>query len=161
MMKRTVFVVMWSALLATFASAQEIAGSFDELRARIRFDETLFITDTRGTTIEGRLLTVAGSSMDVRLGRNEATPPLRLSESDVNNIYVVRRDRLWNGPLIGFAIGAGIAAIIEGINTKGVQKFQGGAVVGLGSLCALVGLTFDLFNKEKVTVYVQTPTSKN
>lgn len=157
MMKRTVFLAMWVALLASSASAQEIAGSFSELRARIRFDETLFITDTRGSTIEGRLLTVTGSSMDIRLGRNEATPPLRLSESDVNNIYVVRRDPLWNGPLIGFAVGAAIAAVIEGINTKGAQKFQGGSVVGLGSLCALVGLTFDLFNKEKVTVYVQKP----
>lgn len=159
-MTRTVVLLMSCVLLASSASAQEIAGSFAELRTRIRFGETLFITDNRGATIEGRLLTVAGSSMDVRLGRNEGTPPLRLSESDVNNIYVVRRDPLWNGPLIGFAIGAGLAAVVEGINTKGTQKFQGGSVIGLGSLCALVGLTFDLFNKEKITVYVQTPRSK-
>ena len=159
-MKTIVLLVLSSVLLATTASAQEIVESFAELRTRIRFDETLFITDNRGITIEGRLLSVTGSSMDVRLGRNDATAPLRLSESDVNNIYVVRRDPLWNGPLIGFAIGAGIAAVVEGVNTKGSQKFQGGAVIGLGSLCALVGLTFDLFNREKVTVYVHAPRPK-
>jgi hypothetical protein len=155
-MKRAFFLIISSALLATPAWAQDpIAASFDELKGRIRLGETLFITDTRGTTIEGKLLTIAGPSLDIRLGRNEATPPLRLTESDVNNIVVVRHDRLWDRPLIAFAIGAGIAAVIEAANSRGIQKFQGGAVVGLGTLSALVGLTFDLFNKEKVTVYVQ------
>lgn len=155
-MKRAFLLIISSALLVSPAWAQEpIATSFDEMKGRIRLGETLFITDTRGTTIEGKLLTLAGSSIDIRLGRNQAAPPLRLSESDINNIYVVRRDRLWDGPLIGFAIGAGIAAVIEAANSRGIQKFQGGSIVGLGSLCALVGLTFDLFNKAKVTVYVQ------
>lgn len=161
MLKAALLFAMWSTLLVSPVLAQEpIATSFEELRGRIRFGETLFITDTRGTTIEGRLFTIAGSSMDVRLGRDEAPPPLRLSESDVNNIVVVRRDRLWNGPLIGFAIGAGVAAVIEAANSRGPQKFQGGPVLGLGNLCALVGLTFDVLNKDKVTVYVQPVRSK-
>ena len=150
-----------SALFASPAAAQQIASSFGELQGRITPGETLFITDTRGTTIEGKLLTLAASSLDIRLGRNDAAPPLRLTHSDVNNIYVVRQDRLWNGPLIGFAIGAGIAAVVEAANSGGSAKFQGGGVVGLGSLCALIGLTFDLFNKEKLTVYVQTPGTRN
>jgi len=93
--------------------------------------------------------------LQVRLGRNEAAPPLRLSESNVNNIVIVRRDRWWDGPLIGFAIGGGTAALIEAAQSRGIQKFQGGSIVGFGNLCALVGLTFDLLNKDKVTVYVQ------
>jgi hypothetical protein len=142
------------------ASAQEIAVSFNELSGRIRVGERLIITDTRGATIDGRLSGLAGSSMDIRFGRNRATPLLRLTESDVNNIVAVRRDRLWNGPLIGFAAGAGTAAAIELINSRGSQKFQGGSVVALGNLSAIIGLVFDLINKEKVTVYVQTPTSR-
>lgn len=141
----------------TGAAQQPIAASFDELQGRIRLGETLFITDNRGTTIEGKLSGIAGPSLDIRLGRNRATPPLRLSESDVNNIIVVRRDRLWNGPLIGFVAGAGTAAVIEMINSRGIQKFQGGSVVALGNLSAIIGLVFDLFNQEKVTVYVQKP----
>ena len=159
-MKRAFAAAIGCALFASPAAAQQIASSFDELQGRIRLGETLFVTDTRGTTIEGKLLTLAPSSLEIRLGRNEATPSLRLTQPDVNNIYVVRRDRLWNGPLIGFAIGAGIAAVIEAANSRGSAKFQGGSVVGLGSLCALVGLAFDVFDKEKVTVYVQAPRAR-
>ena len=155
-MKRALVLAIWSALLASPAPAQEaIATSFDELKGQIRLGETLFITDTRGTMVKGDLLTIAASSLDVRIGRNEANPPLRFTEADVNNIYVVRRDRLWDGPLVGFAIGAGIAAVVEAANSRGIQKFQGGSIVALGNLCALIGFTFDIFNKDKVTVYVQ------
>lgn len=160
-MKKALHLAIWVTVLAAPASAQEIATSFDELQGRIKMGQTLFITDTRGTTIEGRLLTLSASSLDVQLGRNEAAPHVRLTEADVNNVYIVRRDRWWNSPLIGFAIGAGIAAVVEAINSRGSQKFQGGSLVGLGNLCALVGFTFDVLNKDKVTVYVQKPESRN
>jgi len=159
---RAFLLVIASALLATPGWAQEpIATSFGELQGKIRLGQTLFITDNRGTTIEGKLSGLDAASLHVRLGRNEAAPPLRLSESDVNNIVIVRRDRWWDGPLIGFAIGAGTAAVIEAANSRGIQKFQGGSIVGFGNLCALVGLTFDLLNKDKVTVYVQPSRTKN
>ena len=156
MMKRAFLLIMSSALLATPAWAQEpIATSFDELKGRIRLGETLFITDTRGTTIEGKLSGLSASSLDIRLGRNQAAPPLRLAESDVNNIIVVRHDRLWDRPLIALAIGAGIGTAFELADGAGNQTFQGGGVVGLASLCAVVALVFDLVNKDKVTVYVK------
>jgi hypothetical protein len=79
----------------------------------------------------------------------------------VNNIVVVHRDRWWDGPVIGFAIGGGTAAVIEAAQSRGIQKFQGGSIVGFGNLCALIGLTFDLLNKDKVTVYVQPGKSGN
>lgn len=161
-MKRALLLVFLSTLFVAPARAQEpIASSFGELQGKINLGQTLFITDNRGTTIEGKLSGLDVASLHVRLGRNEANPPLRFSESDVNNIVIVRRDRWWDGPLIGFAIGAGTAAIIEAAQSRGIQKFQGGSIVGFGNLCALVGLTFDLFNKDRVTVYVQPATSKN
>jgi hypothetical protein len=145
-----------SALLVTSARAQEpIATSFDEMKGRIRLGETLFITDTRGTTIEGKLSALSALSQDIRLGRNQAAPPLRLAESDINNIIVVRHDKLWDRPLIALAIGAGIGTALELADGGGNQKFQGGGVVGLASLCAVVGLVFDFVNRDTVTVYVQ------
>jgi hypothetical protein len=161
-MTRLLLLVLSSTMLVTPARAQEpIASSFGELQGTINLGQTLFITDNRGTTIEGKLSGLDAASLHVRLGRNEANPPLRLSESDVNNIVIVRRDRWWDGPLLGFAIGAGTAAIIEAAQSRGIQKFQGGSIVGFGNLCALVGLTFDLLNKDRVTVYVQPSRSKN
>ena len=150
------------AVLLVFLSArpggaqEPIAGSFDELQGCIRLGEKLVLTDVRGATLEGRLSRLAGPSMDIRIGRNRAAP-MQVSESEINNIVVIRRDRIWDGPLIGFAVGAGTAGVIELITSRGSQKFQGGSLVGLGNLSAIVGLVFDLLNKEKVTVYVQKP----
>jgi hypothetical protein len=155
-MKQALLLLIALVVLATPAWAQQpIATSFGELQGKIRLGQTLFITDNRGTTIEGKLTGLDVASLQVRLGGNEATPPLRLSESNVNNIVVVRRDRWWDGPLIGFAIGGGTAALIEAAQSRGTQKFQGGSIVGFGNLCALVGLTVDLLNKDRVSVYVQ------
>ena len=82
-------------------------------------------------------------------------PPLRLAESDINNVIVVRHDKLWDRPLVALAIGAGIGTALELADGGGNQKFQGGGVVGLASLCAVVGLVFDFVNRDTVTVYVQ------
>jgi len=141
----------------TGGAQQRFAASFDELQGRIRLGEMLVLTDVRGATLEGRLSRLAGPSMDIRIGRNRGAPPMHVSEAEINNIVVIRRDRIWDGPLIGFAVGAGTAGVIESINSRGSQKFQGGSLVGLGNLSAIVGLVFDLLNKEKVTVYVQKP----
>ena len=150
---------MWLVLLSAQpgGAQQPIAASFDDLRGRIRLGEKLVLTDVRGATVEGRLSRLAGTSLDIRIGGNRAAPPVQIAESDVNNIVVIRRDRIWDGPLIGFAVGAGTAGVVELINSRGSQKFQGGSLVGLGNLSAIVGLVFDLLNKEKVTVYVQKP----
>ena len=159
MLTRSAIVAIVLVLLsARPGGAQEpIAISFDDLQGRIRLGEKLVLTDVRGATLEGRLLRLAGPSIDIRIGRNRAAPPRQVSESEINNIVVIRRDRIWDGPLIGFAVGAGTAGVVELINSRGSQKFQGGSLVGLGNLSALVGLVFDLLNKEKVTVYVQKP----
>ena len=147
------FVVL---LNGAVVAQQPIAGSFDELQGRIRLGDKLVLTDVRGSTLEGRLTRIAGSAMDIRIG-GARTAPIQVSESEINNIVVIRRDRIWDGPLIGFAVGAGTAGLIEAINSRGGQKFQGGSLVGLGNLSAIVGVIFDLLNKEKVTVFVQKP----
>ena len=97
-MKRLLLLLISSVIVATPAWAQEpIATSFGELQGKIRLGETLFITDNRGTTIKGKLSGLDAASLLVRLGRNEAAPPLRLSESNVNNcisVPILRWSRL-------------------------------------------------------------------
>ena len=135
--------------------AQSITGSFDELTSRLRPGEPLVVTDMRGATVKGKLLTVTGSSLEITNGRNRLTPPLRIPASDINNIVVTRADPLWNGPLIGFAVGAGSALLIELAAQNQYSKFQGGSVVGMGIFSLMTGLTIDFFNKQKVVVYVR------
>ena len=135
--------------------AEQVTSSFDDLANRIRLGETIYVTDSAGTTIKGKLGSLSGSSVDIRIQRDRFAPPLRVPQADVNNIAVKRFDPIWNGTLIGLAIGAGAGVIIELGGRTQYQKFSGSGAISLGSLTMITGLLVDIFNREKVTVYVQ------
>ena len=144
----------WMAWLAAVspAHAQQVASSFDELRRLVTVGETVHVTNTNGTKARGRIVGLAESSLDVIVGSDEAV--LRFAERDVNNIVAERRDSIWNGPLIGMAVGAGAGLIIElGAKTE-YQSFNGGGAIGLGTVGFLIGLSIDAVNRQKVMVYV-------
>ena len=141
--------------LPRLAGAQQIATSFDDLTTRVRPGETLIVTDTRGATVEGKLVRLTGSSLDMTIGRNRYTPPLSIPASNINNIVATRADKLWNGPLLGLAIGAGVGLLAELGAQNDHQKFQGGGAVGLGALSMATGFVIDLFNRPKTVVYVR------
>ena len=141
--------------LAAPVRAQQPVTSFDELGRLVAPGETIFVTDSRGTTMKGRLVQTAGSSLEIRIPREEA--PRRLSERDVNNIVAERRDPWWNGMLIGFASGAVPGVLIELASGNDFQKFDAHTPIGLGAVGFLAGWLIDAVNKEKVTVFVRAP----
>jgi hypothetical protein len=141
----------------SLAHAQQVATSFTELKNQIEVGEKISVTDSAGTTLEGRLAALTNAGLDIQLGRNRSAPPLRMAEADVNNIIVKRVDSMWNGPLIGFAVGAGAGVLMELATRTQYQKFSGGGAIGLGFVSLLTGLTIDILNKDRVTVYVHTP----
>lgn len=136
------------------AMAQEIATSFSELRPRVQPGEQLDVTDARGRTLKGTLAALTDSSLALQLGDNRSAPPLELSEADVNNIAVKRSDPVWNGPLIGLAIGVGAGTLIELGGKTEYQKFSGSGAISMGVLMLATGFVIDLLNKEKTTLYV-------
>jgi hypothetical protein len=151
-MARSILSALIVLLAASPARAQQVASSFDELRGLVGPGEIVHVTNANGTKARGRIVEVSGSSLDVILGSDDAV--LRFSEHDVNNILAERHDSIWNGPLIGLAVGAGAGLIIElGAKTE-YQSFNGGGAVGLGTLGFLIGLSIDALNREKVMVYV-------
>jgi len=137
--------------------AQQVTSSFDELKSRISPGETISVTDSAGTTIKGKLESLSGSSVDIRIQRDRYAPPLRLTQTDVNSIVVKRFDPVWNGALIGLAIGAAAGVVIELGGRTQYQKFSGSGAISLGSITLITGLLVDIFNREKVTVYVHPP----
>jgi hypothetical protein len=156
---RTLFLrtILFAAALLVGASAQaqQVATSFAELKIHLQLGERVFVTDTRGLTVKGNLTGLTNTALELRMDRS--APPLRLLESDVNNIVVERFDKIWNGALIGFLIGAGTGTLIElGARTE-YQKFSGSGAISMGALTLVTGLVIDLFNREKTTVYVHTP----
>ena len=141
--------------LPQFAAAQEVATSFDELPSRVRPGETLIVTDTRGATVQGTLVRLAGSSLDMTTGRNRSTAPLNIPAADINNIVTRRADKLWDGPLIGFAVGVGAGLIVELATQNEYQKVQGGGLVGLGIFTMSTGFVIDFFHRPKTVVYIR------
>jgi hypothetical protein len=154
-LRRSLVCAACVVALPRLAAAQQVATSFDELTSRVRAGETLIVTDTRGATVKGKLLRLAGSSLDMTIGRNSSTPPLSIPAADINNIVTRRADRLWDGPLIGLAVGVGSGLVIEFATQNEYQKFQGGGLVGLGVFSMATGLVIDLFNRPKTLVYVR------
>jgi hypothetical protein len=144
-------------LVPVSARAQRVATSLDELKYQIRIGETIYVTDSAGTTIKGKLRSLSNSSVEIRMGPEQSAPPLRLAETDVNNIVVERFDPIWNLALVGLAIGAGAGTLIELAGKTEYQKFSGSGAISLGTLTLVTGLLIDVFNREKVTVYVHSP----
>jgi hypothetical protein len=142
--------LLWAAPVR----AQDVANSFQQLRALIKPGDTIYVTDLGGTTIKGTLADLSVSTLQMRVGRDR---PRSLSEAAVNHIVVERADPLWNGPLIGFAVGAASGLLIELAARGQYEKFSGRSAIGLGSVGLLTGLLIDVANKENATVYVHGP----
>jgi len=141
-------------LLASPVGAQQVATSFQELRGLVNPGDTIYVTDTGGMTIKGQLAALSASSLELHVRRGAAAPPLGWSERDVNNIVADRFDSLWNGPLIGLAVGAVPGLLIELAGRSEYEKFSGAGALGLGGIGLMTGLLIDVLHKEKVTVYV-------
>src|SRR4030095_13514075 len=96
--------VVLGILLAVWpAGRQEVASTFEELRRIVRIDKSISVTDSTGATHQGRLASLSASSLQLRQGPG---PWTTFTERDVNNVAAVRPDPLWNGMVIGFAVGA-------------------------------------------------------
>jgi hypothetical protein len=87
------------ALFPISASAQSAAHSFDELQRMLKVGKTVVVTDDSGQEVKGRVDTLSTASITVG-GRT-------FTEAAIREIRL--RDPLWNGMLIGAAIGTGLA----------------------------------------------------
>ena len=86
-----------------------VARSLSELRDRVSVGETLLVTGFDGRKVEGELEGVSADGLKLR------TAGLRivsLPESEVWRVDLRYRDPLWNGTLIGAAIGTGLFLVL-------------------------------------------------
>jgi hypothetical protein len=149
-----------AALLATAAavSAQETAASFDALAARLQVGQRIWVTDTTGREVHGRLERLSSDGLVLKAEVLET-----VAAPDVHRVRARARDSLKNGTLIGLGIGAGmgtawcIGAIADdsGDIDAGVECAEGFTVFpGLG---AVIGLAVDAVIPGKLQVIYQAP----
>ena len=155
-------------------SAQVVATSFEELRALVKPGDTIDLTDASGRRTRGRLGELSASSLELLVrqtgpdGRETFVTKARLSEGDVRQILLRRRDSLWNGTLIGMAVWLGIGAApatILGCSeyedsdpTVGSCAAAWGIFAGIG---AGMGAGIDALITRRTTVYYQAPSKRS
>jgi hypothetical protein len=73
---------------------------------------------------------------------------------------VVHADPLWNGLVIGFAVGAAPVALVGGAASAPPSDVAAVAA-GYGTIGLLTGLLIDVVNKQTVPIYIHPPRSRS
>src|SRR6188472_108559 len=92
------------------ARAQELAGTFDQLRVLIAPGQRITVIDASGQRLKGEVVTLSATSLRLSV----AGVTRELAERDVDQIRQRRADSLANGAKIGLYVGGalgGLAAI--------------------------------------------------
>lgn len=106
---RGVALLLCSLCLPAHAGAQELASTFDQLRVLVKAGDWLTLTDDVGQQVEGRLVRLSSSSLELGLGDGQRA----FAEADVRTIRR-RGDSIANGAKwgAGFGLGFGILGAI-------------------------------------------------
>jgi hypothetical protein len=159
--RAVLFVVAGCLATAAAASAQEPAASFDALAGRIQVGQRIWVTNTTGREVRGRLERLSSDELVLKASGLET-----FAAPDIRRVRVRDRDSLKNGTLIGLAVAGGmgtawcIGAIADdsGDIDARVECAEGFIVFpGLG---ALIGLAVDAVIPGKVRVVYQAPLSQ-
>ena len=104
------YVLILAAVLigtAVPAHAQDLAGSFDQLRVLVKAGDRLTITDSAGQVTQGRLVRLTGSMLELETDGD----PRTWTQDRISSILRRQPDSLGNGAKIGFGIGAAFGAL--------------------------------------------------
>lgn len=154
------------------ASAQVVATSFKELQILVKPGETIEVTDPSGRRTRGRLGQLSASSLELLVRKTgpdgrETFPQARLSEPDVQQIRLERRDSLWNGTLIGLAVSALPGAFLVAYGAQGAREgySTGAEIVGSGIVLfgvgAGIGALVDASIIERTMIYYHVPKQRS
>jgi hypothetical protein len=148
-------VVLISGLASTLPAvtlAQPVP-TLAELSQVVRPGETIVVTDTGGARVRGRLLQVSSSEVVV------ATDELRRFEASAVE-RIQRNDSLWNGTLIGAAVGGAIAALGVVATHGSSDSFYGWAYVGVWAAPAAGAATGALIDRASMAAVYSAPRDK-
>jgi hypothetical protein len=156
---RAASVSLILALLATTGEAQELAGSFDQLRVLIKSGDTVRVTDSTGQEVRGTISDVSSSSLAiVTEGRQRV-----FLDRDVAAIRQRRPDSLANGAKWGFVVGASLGAL-AGITLVGEYGDEASAAIPIfallyGGLGTGVGAGLDAMTSSDQVIYARRASS--
>ena len=140
-------LVLLLAVTAT-APAQELAGTFDQLRVLVKPGDALTVTDVSGLRLRGTLAELSSSSLVLEVSGTRRA----LQSAEIDAIEKRGADSLRNGALIGLAAGAGLFGTVIGATTGDRGYAVGGAVV-YGGIGAGIGVGIDALIEGRRVIY--------
>jgi len=121
------------------ANAQDLAGSFDQLRVLVKAGDRLTVTDSSGQVTRGRLVRLNGTTLELETDGD----PRTWTQDRIASILRRQPDSLGNGAKIGFGIGAAFGALI---GFAMADEFgSAGAVPGIILLYGAMGTGFGVW----------------
>ena len=139
-------------LSVTSCAGRRVATTFTDIGKHVPAGTTVYVTTTDGTEVQGELATLSVSSMTVSL-RNTSTRDF--SEAEVTRVRV--KDPLWNGMLIGAAVGGFFTFALNDESCTAPNaspdclKVSRGAGVAIGTaIGAALGTGFDALRHRQV-----------
>ena len=149
---RLAFFAFLSAMPAA-ASAQELAGSFEQLRVLVKTGDTVRVTDKSGEEARGAIVDLSSSSLVLRVHDAQRT----FLERDIAAIHQRRHDSLANGARWGFIVGAGLG-VFAGAVVASEYRDGGGALIPLlaltyGGMGAGVGAGIDAMHPSNQVIF--------
>lgn len=144
-----------ATLVPIDAVAQELAGTFDQLRVLIKTGDRVTVTDTAGRETRGTVAGLSASDLVLEVERDRRSIP----EADIDTIRARRSDSLANGAkwglLIGAALGlAGGIAVANEYDDDGAG-FVVGATLVYGGLGSAVGVGVDALMTSSQVIYAR------
>jgi hypothetical protein len=146
-------MIAWSGA-ADAASAQALdqrsttTSSFAAVKARVALGDIVYVTDTSGTTIEGKLAELTDAAVEVKIKADVRT----IAAAEVRRIEWQQPDSPFTGVLIGAAVGAipGIYWLAADPNECSGMCPEEYSLIAIG---AVIGGSIDHLIRRRVTVY--------
>ena len=151
-------VVVALLTLAGHVEAQELAGTFDQLRVLVETGDRIRVVDTSGQDIRGTIAAIGSASLTLDSGGTRRD----LAERDIATIHQRRPDSVANGALWGFGVGAGLG-LFGGLALSGADG-SSAAIIPLitlmyGGLGAGVGAGVDALLSAERVIYARRTTA--
>ena len=117
------------SLLVRAGEAQELAGSFEQLRVLVKPGDTVSVLDRAGQEVRGTISELSSSALALTVAGNRR----RFLEGDIDAIRKRGPDSLANGAKWGLAAGAGLG-LLAGISIAAEYGEGGGVYIPLLAL---------------------------
>ena len=139
--------------LPAASNAQELAGSFEQLRVLVKAGDTVRVIDGAGEEVRGAITGLSSASLALTSGGTRRT----FLENDVAAVYQRRNDSLANGAKWGFIVGASLG-VLGGIAIAREYESGGGAFIPIlgvvyGSIGAGAGAGIDAMHRSEQVIF--------